>query len=495
MTPDHPIFCLARFTLEAKTPLSIASGTRNGGFDMALATDASGLPSLPGTSLAGVLRNEYRKRFGDDESRDLFGWQDSDVGAPAILHVASGVLQDSLGHAFEGLPLSPERRTHLQNDNVLAHAFDQLNRPIFRDAVRISHRGTAAETGKFERVILPAGNRFSCELTLWAASADDPRWARVCDLLAGAELRMGGGTRNGLGAMRAVELHTAVLKLDDPKDYATFSKMGRDIDDMRHLHKQEITLTEDASPYLAATIKLTPNAFWRVGQGKSALGSYEDGNVPRLLPLTEPRVTWQDGKGSVGDAEVLLPGSSIKGALSHRQCFHLNRLQGKWSTLPATSLPEYDKSEDKVLRALYGYARGEGDGQEQPSGQAGRVFVRDVFVSQISGAVGVMPHNVIDRFTGGVRDRLLFSEELIWKTPVDIQVMVDTAAIEQSISGDGLMLIKQSLALALDDLVNGRLALGSACARGHGFFNGSVEWSDGGKWIAGEAGSLKETAA
>ena len=42
---------------------------------------------------------------------------------------------------------------------------------------------------------------------------------------------------------------------------------------------------------------------------------------------------------------------------------------------------------------------------------------------------------------------------------------------------------RKALKKALDDLLEGRLPLGSGSGRGNGFFKGKVSWSDNGEWI------------
>lgn len=89
-----------------------------------------------------------------------------------------------------------------------------------------------------------------------------------------------------------------------------------------------------------------------------------------LLPKLESRVTWNDsGTGSLGSAELLIPASSLKGALAHRVAFHANRLAGRWAET-TNNLAEYDKSEDcPEVKELFGYARDDkGRGDAEPKG-------------------------------------------------------------------------------------------------------------------------------
>ena len=53
---DCSVVHIARFSLQARSALSIGTGGTDGVFDHPIVRDANGLPLIPGTSLAGVLR-------------------------------------------------------------------------------------------------------------------------------------------------------------------------------------------------------------------------------------------------------------------------------------------------------------------------------------------------------------------------------------------------------------------------------------------------------
>ena len=48
---------LARFVIEAETPLAVGSGEKDVLTDALVATDVNGLPYIPGTAIAGVVRH------------------------------------------------------------------------------------------------------------------------------------------------------------------------------------------------------------------------------------------------------------------------------------------------------------------------------------------------------------------------------------------------------------------------------------------------------
>ena len=508
MTPDLPVFHLARLTLETVTPLSIGTGATDGVFDVQLVRDANGLPAIPGSSLAGVLRHLYLltdegepEQATTDKIHALFGYQEGDEGEASKLHISWGVIQDSKGKPVEGLLLDPSAAECLQKDNLLKVAMATADTPVFRDRVRISHRGAAEKRGKFDRSVLPAGYRFSVELSLWSKQKADPRWNEILNLLGHPLFRIGAGTRAGLGKLKMVQAHTGSFNLKDKQDRKAFAKLDPSLAKVEDL--QAFTVQPKPSTrFITAKLTLTPKGFWRIGQGDTPHLTDGSGKPADLLPKTEQRVAW--GKDRQGQLEgqptckaLLVPATSLKGSLAHRVAFHANRLAGYWAEEHLEAIADYDKSKHcEAVKHLFGYARDDrptSDGDEgaknQPKGQAGKIWIDDAFVEFDPSDLQLMMHNAIDRFSGGVREHFLFSEELVWKKPVTINMVIDTMVIDTMKELD--ILTRGALQHTLLDLKEGRLSLGGGAAKGHGFFDAKIKFSDSGNWLNGKT---KESA-
>jgi len=496
MTPNLPFFYLARLTLETLTPLSIGTGAADGVFDVELVRDANGLPAIPGSSLAGVLRHLYLQTYGesDKEVDSLFRFQSGDKGEPSRLHVSWGVIQDSQGIPVEGLWLG-EKADHLNTD-ILLKVARATEVPVIRDRVRITHRGAASDQGKFDRSVLPAGYRFSMELSLWSDTANDPGWQNIINLLAHPLFRLGGGGRAGLGKVEVVLAHGGCFDLKNQDDRMAFAGLPTSLALVRGMPEIK-PVYKPCSQLVSATLKLQPLNFWRIGQGGSPHLKDTSNKPADLLPKTEQRVVWQDGKGKPAVAELLVPATSVKGALAHRVAFHANRLdgEGKWANENG-EIAKYDKSEEcKAVRCLFGFARNDRNNTENDEqdpdkkGQAGQLYLDDAFVAFDPGEktkdLQMMMHNAVDRFTGGVREHFLFSEELVCNKPITLALVIDTHQVEP--------IARKALRLALDDLCQSRLSLGGGAGKGHGFFKGEIQWSDQGHWING-TNTLEEAA-
>lgn len=481
----RPVLHLARCVLEATTPLSVSTGNPDGVFDTALVTDANDLPALPGSSLAGVLRHLWRDSYGNEIHDDtLFGYQRKAQGDASRFSVSWGTLLDSEGHAAEGLLAvsAPDRLT----DALYSHARALLDEPVFRNRVRISHRGAAANTGKFDRAVLPRGHRFAVELRLWTTDKDDPDWPRLLNLLAHPALRIGGATRAGLGKLSWIACHQRAFDLSHANDIAAFRALSPALHATQGL--TSYTPEPTASGFLTAALKLTPRGFWRIGQRASDFRE----NVPKpadLVPVTET-VIERDGQGKpriVPDAQRLLfPASSLKGALAHRLNFHVCRFLPEpiWAD---GGLPNQDRHE--TVDALLGAIKGK-DG-----GHAGALFLDDAFLPMPSSRLKEVPHNSIDRFTGGVRNRVLYSELSIHGSdkPIEITLTLDLNRLKANAAN--LPTLQRALKATLDDLREGRLGLGSRTTTGNGFFMGELE-GDLADWLTatGDTNNNEEAA-
>ncbi|MDY6993686.1 MAG: RAMP superfamily CRISPR-associated protein, partial [Pseudomonadota bacterium] len=185
------------------------------------------------------------------------------------------------------------------------------------------------------------------------------------------------------------------------------------------------------------------------------------------VSLIEKQVTWppenQRGDAKIQDRALLFPASSFKGALSHRVAYHYNLLTETFADDAQTI--EEECAENTAVRELFGYVA-------DKEAHAGCVLFNDFYLTDNLSAVK-LPHSGIDRFTGGVREGVLFFEELI--------------TCEQSLPPITLVLTKPksefkpetitALERTLDDLCHGYLALGAGSGRGgYGYFTGTWNW-------------------
>ena len=206
----------------------------------------------------------------------------------------------------------------------------------------------------------------------------------------------------------------------------------------------------------------------------------DDGNTQ--YPL---RAKTADNNGENSTAPLLLPGTSIRGALRSRcsriartvlyannppsQVESFTQADGDGNQVPI-DIHEQLAKEPRLVRYMFGTTE-----------YRGAVRVQDCTTKDTGPSVTVT-HNAIDRWTGGVVEGLLFEEvtypHATWN---DIVIEVDTARLLQNVkteSGIGGLSLDECLpfaraswcllCIALAELSAGTLPLGGRTTRGHG---------------------------
>jgi len=466
LLPNYPIRFVARATIEFETPFIVGNGGDDLFFDDGFVADANGLPVLPGSSLAGILRHAWEDA-GFGSAASLFGDQSVDHGSR--LSVVWGCIHDAKDCPVEGIILD---RSKLLTDPVLAEALLLTA----RDHVKINHRGVADDKGKFDERSVSAGHRFTFELCLEGTDVDQENWGRLLSLLKSEAIRIGGKTRRGYGQFKVVSLRGDRFDLSSREDFRRFSAHPVSLAQPCLLPN----LLDNIQPpkvagVVTATLHLEPEAFWMIGGGF-------DPEVD-MAPLMANRITWKQGKGHVQANQVVIPGSAVKGTIAHRVAFHYNRLVGRFAT-PDTDTASICGAENEAVKSLFGFCKGQGKEGQQRSGQRGRVLIGDLFVQKPEIQKHVN-HVAIDRFTGGAREGALFDEKPFYGGPgFTLQItVVEPEAIDEACT-------RQALAAALQDLAGGRLAIGAGAGRGNGYFRAAagVQWDEAGKaWLKGGA--------
>ncbi|MEK8016613.1 MAG: RAMP superfamily CRISPR-associated protein, partial [Candidatus Parabeggiatoa sp.] len=385
--------------------------------------------------------------------------------------------------------------------------------PIKRDHVKFNHRGVryAKKQGKFDRTSLTMGHRFSIELSLWSDYKDNSCWDKLIKLLQRPDFRLGGGTRRGLGKLKIVRCHKGMFNLRDRIQYIKFTQLTQSVANTTHLqapsnlrdrdqyiqfteltqsvanttHLQPLVLTEQ--PLAQMILNLTPLDGYRFGGGVEKLTQNSQAD---LLAVTEPCVEWKKNRGSLSQKRIVIPASGVKGALSHRVAYHYNALTGIFADDNAVQAEPwvYLGENNRAVKTLFGYVEEKQSDKKEVAAQMGCLIFDDVYIDRSERQQTLQPveytHNGIDRFTGGVREGVLFVEVVTDTQPFKLNITVALPAKRQPTPE-----MWQALHLALTDLVEGDLALGAGGGRGHGYFEGS--WITGKEWL--ESKINKET--
>jgi CRISPR/Cas system CMR subunit Cmr4 (Cas7 group RAMP superfamily) len=386
MTP-RPYIHFARFDVEALSALSVSTGASDPIWDNMLVRDANGLPILAGSSLAGVLRAAFTAH---DREFDvgLFGTQattgrtgESDASS---VSVSDGLAIGASEKVVEGLDFAEAWR----KDKVLEWLAHE--QPVRRDHNRLNAQGAVDGSGKFAWAGLPAGVRFRFQLEYQSEEEEPKAWLDLASAITREPFRIGGKTRSGRGLLKTIRHVTQTMDIRRREDRVLLS------DWTRLGSSKPMTPANNADTPTERFAKtwefvLEPESYFRFGSESSKNIS---GDSKAAKVMVESVITWFENSAPKFEERLVIPATGLKGALRHRTEFHYRCRRRKFGHT------EVD------LSPLFGSAR------EAKKGSAGRLQFSDFFLP-VPAELQTMSHSGIDRFTGGVRRRVLFSEELV----------------------------------------------------------------------------------
>lgn len=405
---------IAHITLEADTPLKIGSADSDFMKDSPIQRDWNGLPMILGTSIAGVLRKDF-----EGDADDIFGKEN---GSKVVF--SNALLVDENSCVNEGLLLSKSPFLKL---------FDKLPQ---REHTAITQKGVAKEHSKFDEEVVYKGTRFRFSLEMLE---DESAFAKLLEMLQSPSFRVGGGSTKGFGKFKVVEILSSVI--DTAEALATYSSSLNSTEGSR------VELSTNIKPINHTSYSLTiePDEFFMFGSG------FGDDEADQI-PVVEKIIDYQAKALSAN--HILIPASSLKGAIAHRTAYHYNLQNGLFVG---------DNEARLVISELFGEAK---NSKKEIEGSRGKVLFSDLFKLDREESK-IFDHVAIDRFTGGGLDGALFQEKTTAQSDVwELEILLENGVEEVFV---------EAFERALDDVCSGMLALGGATTKGHGVFSGS--WS------------------
>ena len=321
---DNTLYYYAEVTIEAQSPLVLASGKSGNFFDVELVRDANGLPAIPGTTLAGILRHSFQSEKGEKCAEQIFGYQKENEGNSSSLEVSWAYVHDSKNKYHKSF----YTKDNIDKDRILKELYITDNPDFKRDHVHLSDRGVADDTGKFDRYFVPTGCRFTFSIGLWTNGESDA-WNDILKILFSSSFRIGAAGRAGYGKIKVIE-----IKIPKNK-YFDLSK-DEDINNFRKCN-EKYTSQDFKDEVEELKVKLNFLLGFRIGGGTKSF--IKNNKHPAdMLPYSERVVKWNGDNGDFeSEYRITIPGSALKGALRHRAAYHLARINKKW---------DWDKCED-----------------------------------------------------------------------------------------------------------------------------------------------------
>ena len=429
---------LAHVIIEAKTPLKVGGGKNDLFLDAPVQRDWNGLPMILGTSVAGILRRAFEDRKGEDDTNEIFGTKDEQdpnkqKGSRLIISSAL-LLVDKNNKVCEELLLEKSEFLRL---------FDNL--PI-RDHVAIGANGAAKDAGKFDEEVVFKGTRFKFSLEL---DGGEDKFKKILNLLCDPTLRLGGGSSKGFGSLRILEIKWGEFEPDRYSSSLNFSS------DEFVKFMPDSAVDGNLKRHIRYELKISPDDFFMFGSG---FGDKDADQTPALESVID-----YENK-CLSKRKILIPASSVKGALSHRTAFYFNKINKQFGEKAKVG------SENEAVREIFGYEKNKND-----KGAKGKILISDCFLDYDEAKdTKVFEHVSIDRFTGGAIDSALFQEKAVAKRDefiIEILLKNYVCGDKENEAFDNAL---GAFEAALDDVVQGRLSLGGATTKGYGFFKGKV---------------------
>ncbi|HSV64352.1 MAG TPA: RAMP superfamily CRISPR-associated protein [Mycobacteriales bacterium] len=392
--------------------------------------DTTGRSHIPGTSLAGALRELVRSHAGEERAKVLFGHL-----------LPQGTGQDSVDAVASPIWVYGAWLVGAEPD-LIRRASTAIDR----------HRGAARTNTLRCEELLPAGTQFRAYLRWDGAAKQD--LDDVLDLLRTWRPLIGHGTSRGRGRCTVGSVRHGRLDLTKPDDllvWLTCSGPGL---------ADRVTTTKLSAgdlipgPEQAARLAVTIRGPLRVGSGTST-----DGAAGAKVAL----IMREDGK-------PLIPGSGLKGVIRSRVEFILR-------SVGASACTDQRCGTCRPCR-LFGYGGGHDD--KSSVGGRGRFRFLDAAVSEYQ--CGERTHVAIDRFTGGAAGQapdptappkqsaapdpagrgLLYTVQTLEKGTFDLVIEPLNACPADREDLTAL------LRLVAEDLNAGLIGIGGGIARGYG---------------------------
>lgn len=410
---------VAHIIIEADAPLKVGSNAMDFLQDSPVQKDWNGLPMILGTSIAGVLRKEFDKALVDD----IFGKEN---GSKVIVSNALLCINDKNEVCEKLLTSKPD----------FLKIFDNL--PI-REHTAINDKGVTRNGAKFDEEVVYKGTRFKFSIEF--IEEDKKTFEDILNLLKNPAFRLGGGSTKGFGKFKVYDIKTAYLPLDSYSSSLNGCEVSTSLSG-----EAKASLPKTHTTYI---LKIKPDDFFMFGSG------FGDSDAD-MTPVFEKVVDYE--KGKLSDKQVLIPASSIKGAIAHRTTYHYNRLNKLF-------IGNCEAKES--ITSIFGEAK---NSKQKIDGSKGKLLISDCFKSfDEAKQTKSFDHVSIDRFTGGAIEGALFQEKTVAKKDdndwCEIEILLEKVDDEVAVT---------AFESALKDITTGMLSLGGATTKGHGVFNGEV---------------------
>lgn len=438
----HRLYISGYLTL--LSPAHFGSGQVRGDalVDMSLLIDAdANIPLIPGTTIAGALRNYLRSR--------LYGYNGKELSVDDK--------QSELARLFGPTRESGEELSDFQSMLIVDDGLSINATTTLRDGVRIDPTSNTAyideERGgaKFDVELLQPGTKFllNFEVLLtkeMGAKSVVPALVVALEGLESGVIHLGLRKRRGYGQCKVDGWSIRQYELGKPKQLCEWLQSPTVIEPDKQALRPIRSLLADFNLNTESTLP-DHRCYFDVRatfslKGSSLLirsGFGEADNGPDMVHL--------HSTDEYGNRVPVIPGTSWAGVLRHRALRIVNTIKRE------------SQIEQEIVEAMFGSMPKQG----QKVGTASRLIVNETPVRH--GQVLYQTRVRIDRFTGGALETALFEQAPIYGT-ADTEVDFHVRLLDPQPHEKGLLL------LLLKDLWTQDLPVGGESSVGRGRLSG-----------------------
>lgn len=445
-----PHVFIKRYIIEAQTALCNGSGKDDSLADELILRDHNGFPIILGSSLAGIIKHYMPQN--DSETIKFFGSAMNEDDGEGSLITTSPIRMILNNNKVS------ESFLDFENDSELNELLYRYTNLPMREHVHLDHRGTNLTGSLFDHEVVYKGTRFVFELSLETDEEKDKTYfSKIDEFIHSPLFRLGGKTRNGLGAFKVLKTFSKDFNLLDKKDLKDYLNFKTTLDNINNL-EFKATMLDYKTNCTHYALHLAPDNFFIFG------GNEITHEADRQFK-TEYVVEYNKNNKIEFKEQVLIPATSIKGAISHRVAYYYNLKNKVFSDTKDINFSENVYTKNKAVNAVFGSAKGSVEKKLAHTENQGAWISNDVYLDAPKKSK-VFNHVAIDRFTGGAMDGALFSE----KVATGCQFTFESFLVK-NLEPE----YKDALKKALIEITHGMLPLGGMTTKGHGYFNGELE--------------------
>lgn len=449
-----------KITFQLESPLCIGSG-RNDITDQDILRDARGIPYIPGSAVAGVIREACNGAIDEGILKYYFGYSPINKGKNNE-SVESSIIESKI--IFYDATLIGDGKDDGEN---------QIYRISQRDGVALNEYKSAKKQAKFDWEILEGDCKFQTFIEISEEKsanniAAEEVLVNIAKIWKEADIRFGAKTTRGFGKICNVDIIRRSFELvkspengekniEDWLEFNAFdNKSWEGSDSYENMLK---TLNEDKKWTLKEKKKLSLKlrlegglSIRRYSTQCSEEESSPDQEQMTTIKFNNKKSSEQDQMETQKSIEeiAVIPGTTWAGAIGHRM----------EELIEGSKVKKFKRNEEDIQ--CYHYFGTANDKDKEKS----LIYFGESRLT--GGEFRIMSRNAIDRFLGSTAEGALFTEKIYigGETTLDISFgdLYNTAV---SYSEDFI----NAFAATLTDLHEGYLSVGGATSVGRGVFS------------------------